>query len=735
MTGFSAADEARLARANDAHRTGRLDDAERLYRELLVAHPGHADLHYRLGIVCGARGDFAAAAAVLQTATRLAPGEARAWMALGQELCELDRFDEGRAAFERAQRIDPAIPLVSARIGRILLMQHRFEEAAVRLAESVSREPRAAGLHTDLGLALAELGRTQDAIAEFVAAVRIDRGEIAAHRGIGELCQRAGDLPNAETAWREVLRLSPDNAAAHRRLGQALLTQWRTAQAEPLLRRACALDATDAIAGRALVRALKRLNRWQEAGALAQSALDANPADLHAAVAAKLMIPAIAASASEIAQARARYAAGLDWLEAHRDRFGADPGQALSLAWENFHLAYHGEDDSALQHRYAAFVAGLLRLAAPRHFAPKARRTIAPGERIRVGFVSSFFRDTVVAKYFASWVAGLDGARFERFVFHTGHVRDAVSESIARAVEHYVHTVDGAEALADRIAAARLDVLVHPEIGMDTAGGILAAMRLAPVQCAAWGHPVTTGHANVDYFFSCAAMEPEGCQAQYSERVVALPGLGTRYARPAGASARSRGELGLPPAAPLLLCPQSLFKIHPDNDALFARVLQAVPDACLVFFRDPQDAITAVFRERLRAAGIVGARVCILDRMGHADYLRVNALATAMLDTLRWSGGNTSLDAIAAGLPIVTLPGRTMRARQSFGMLSILGIPELVAHDAHDYVKIVARLVTDASWREGLRARIVEGSAALFDDPAPIAAVEEFLLSLFGAGR
>ena len=735
MSAFSADDEARFARARDAHRVGRLDEAERLYRELLAAHPDHADLHMRLGVVGGARGDLATAEAFLRTATRLSPADARAWMALGQALCELDRLEEGRGAFERARHLDAAIPMVGARIGRILLMQHRFEEAAARLAEAVERAPQVASLHTDLGLALAELGRSQEAIAQFVAAVRIDRDEIAAHRGIGELCQRGGDLANAETAWREVLRLSPDNAAGHRRLGQALLTQWRTAQAEPLLRRAVALDATDVIARRALVRVLKRLNRWPEARAMAQAALDKDPSDLHAAVAAKLMLPAIARSAAEISQARARYAQGLDWLEAHAGRFHADPAQALSLAWENFHLAYHGEHDRVLQERYAAFLAGLLRLAIARHFAPRPLRTLAPGERIRVGFVSSFFRDTVVAKYFASWVAGLDATRFEHFVFHTGHVRDAMTESIAKSAEHYVHTVEPAEALADRIAAARLDVLIYPEIGMDTASGLLAALRLASVQCALWGHPVTSGHANIDYFFSCAAMEQPDGAAQYTERLVTLPGLGTRYARPTGASALSRAQLGLPPAGPLLLCPQSLFKIHPDNDALFARVLEAVPDAYLVFFRDPEDAFTAVFRERLRSAGIAPARTCFLDRVGHADYLRVNALATAMLDTLHWSGGNTSLDALAMGLPIVTIPGRTMRARQSFGMLSLLGIAELVARDADDYVRIAARLVAEPAWRADLHARIAGRCASLFDDPAPIAAVQEFLLSRFEAAR
>ena len=78
----------------------------------------------------------------------------------------------------------------------------------------------------------------------------------------------------------------------------------------------------------------------------------------------------------------------------------------------------------------------------------------------------------------------------------------------------------------------------------------------------------------------------------------------------------------------------------------------------------------------------------------------------AMIDTLHWSGGNTSLDGLACGLPIVTLPGAYMRGRQSAGMLGLLGLPELVAHDRADYLAIAARLVRDAGWRRELTARI-----------------------------
>jgi CRISPR-associated protein Csy1 len=207
---------------------------------------------------------------------------------------------------------------------------------------------------------------------------------------------------------------------------------------------------------------------------------------------------------------------------------------------------------------------------------------------------------------------------------------------------------------------------------------------------------------------------------------VTLPGIGTRYAAPPPQAAE-REKIGLPVSVPLLLCPQSLFKIHPDNDALFARVLGAVPNGALVFYQGRDPALDAKFKARLEGAGISGGRVIMLEQRSHEAFLAVNAVCDVMLDTLRWSGGNTSLDAIASGLPIVTLPGTFMRGRQSAGMLETMGLSELMACDVEDYVRKAAAIATDGAYRRELSRRIEDSRGRIFDDATPISALAGFL--------
>jgi CRISPR-associated protein Csy1 len=194
----------------------------------------------------------------------------------------------------------------------------------------------------------------------------------------------------------------------------------------------------------------------------------------------------------------------------------------------------------------------------------------------------------------------------------------------------------------------------------------------------------------------------------------------------------------LPEDAPLLLCPQSLFKIHPATDALLARVLAAAPAARLVVFEGRHPALTAKFRARVDAAfareGVRAAeRVIVLPQCGHDDYMRINAVCDAMLDTLRWSGGNTSLDALAAGLPVVTLPGRFMRGRQSAGMLQLIGLGDLVARDEDGYVRLAARLASDRAFHDEQARRTREAAGRIFADAAPVRAFGDALERLVRA--
>ncbi len=699
MTGDAIADIQRRLAAGDA--AGARAAADALLRS--AALPGD---HRAVALWLRARAhealkDAAAAIADLEAATGLTPGDARIWNELGVLLATAGEQERAVSAFGQATRADPRSFRAWNNLGNALRATGRLAGAGDAFARAVAIKP-------DYALAQANLG-----------AVRRDQGDPAA----------------ARSALERALAIDPKLTVALLALGSLLRHQGRVDDAVALFARAGEADPRDARPCLELAYALAERDDLAAAKQAYAEAQARDPKQLRAQIGARLTLPMVAASAAALAAARADYDRGLAELERTLPALARtlDPAAVLDgLRWSNFLLAYQGGDDRALQARYAAVAGAALAAVAPAWRAPTTA-TVAGRARPRIGFVSSFFRDGTVGRYFEHWITDLDPEAFEVVLYHLQPGTDPLFARLAAradAVRQCPRWL--ASRIAPRIREDAPDVLIYPELGMDATVFALAALRLAPLQCAAWGHPVTTGHETIDVFFSSAAMEPADGAQHYTERLVRIPGIGTRYARPQAPAAVARSRLGLPDDAFLLLCPQSLFKIHPDNDPLFARVLAEIPQARLVLFEGRHPALTARYLARLDAAlareGVArDGRVQLLPQCGHDDYLRINGACDAMLDTLHWSGGNTSLDALACALPLVTLPGRFMRGRQSAGMLRLMEIDELVARDADDYVRIAARLAADRAWRDALAARIVAGQGRVFDDPAPIAALARFL--------
>ena len=695
-----AAIETRL-RAGDARGARELADALIAGRSL-----GKADRSIALRMRAHARAalaDLVGAIADTEEALLLNPRDARACSELG--ILRVDSRDaEGAiAAFRRAVELEPRYARAWNNLGSALRDTGRLADAKEAFSRAAGADPRYVFAWANLGMALRDLGRNDDAASAFGRALELDPKQVQALTGLAGL--RHG--------------------------------QGRIDEAALLYERAIAADSHDAQAWLSYAGTLAERDDLATAQRAYAEAQARDPRLLRAVFGRQLTLPMVPASAEDVAAARARFAEGLSSVEA------CLPGSAAGLApdalvdelrWTNFLLAYQGEDDRELQRRFAAVVGLAIDAADPSLRAPRPRRERG-SSRLRVGFVSAFFRDGTVGRYFERWISDLPRADFEVFVYHLLPGRDEVAGRLEARADRF-HGMPRARPsqVAARVREDALDVLVYPELGMDATSFALASLRLAPLQCAAWGHPVTTGHATIDVFFTAAAMEPPGAEAHYTERLVPLPGIGTRYGRPRLPARKSREALGLPTDGALLLCPQSLFKIAPDDDILFVRVLAAAPGARLVVFEGRHPALTRRYLARLdgafAAAGLArGDRVIIRPQVGHERYLELNLACNAMLDTMRWSGGNTSLDAIAAGLPVVTLPGRFMRARQSAAMLSLAGAPELVARDVDDYVAIASRLATDRGWRDAMSERLMRGSARVFDDPAPVEAFAAWLLA------
>jgi predicted O-linked N-acetylglucosamine transferase (SPINDLY family) len=278
--------------------------------------------------------------------------------------------------------------------------------------------------------------------------------------------------------------------------------------------------------------------------------------------------------------------------------------------------------------------------------------------------------------------------------------------------------------------------MLYPDIGMEPCTYFLAFSRLAPVQCATFGHPVTTGIPNVDYFVSSVALEPADAQRHYSETLVMLADLPSVIARPpAPGAAPARGDLGIPPGARTYVCAQNPVKFHPEFDAIVAAILRRDPQGVLVLFNgDKNDQWNRLLLQRLQhAQPDVAARVVIVPFLQLDAFLGVLADADAVLDTPYFSGGTSSYEAFAHGIPIIAWDGKFARGRQTAALYRKMGLTELIANGADRYVDLALRLAQDQSWHAQRHADILRRNHVLFDADAAIGELEVFFTDAVAA--
>ncbi len=217
------ADAARqFAAALDAHRAGRLADAESRYRRLLAGDPDHADALHYCGVVRHQMGDHEAAAALIDRALRAAPLDAGCWSHRGLVALALGQRDTAIACLREALRIEPRFADASNNLGIVLQDAGALGQAIDQYRAALAANPAFVAARVNLGSALAKLGRHDEALAAYRDALALDPDDADTHFNAGNAHQARGELDEAIASFRRAIRLRPGFARALVNLGTAL---------------------------------------------------------------------------------------------------------------------------------------------------------------------------------------------------------------------------------------------------------------------------------------------------------------------------------------------------------------------------------------------------------------------------------------------------------------------------------------------------------------------------------
>jgi predicted O-linked N-acetylglucosamine transferase (SPINDLY family) len=760
------------------------DEARSALERAIAADPGSADAHYNLAEVLNSVGEANAADQNYLRCAELDPSHPMAWRRLAE--ARAARRDH-RGAVQAASRFMEQTPgdvELMFWTAQQMILGGEVQEASGLLRKAAMLAPddlqkqvyqfntaaRASDVEGALEgieramkiapdsqkvllarlLLFSRLGRLQDAVEAGRDYIRRFPEDADAHYTLGCIFESQKELGGAALAFARFIDLKPDAAIGYARLGNVLLHIGHLRDAEMQLTKAIELDEKLVPPRMHLSYVLEKLpGRMGEAMAQVRKVIEINPKDTDAI--------------NALATLMTRDGKHSDAAQTYRQALEIDPksvgallgyggllaGQGrITLAWEHFERAMANAPEASHPCSTALFFAnGHPDLSSEQLFvlhqrwARLFRREQAasytswnndqnPDRRLKIGYMSPDLRSHSVAYFLQPLFAAHDKTQVEVIVLDNTPTSDPISLHLSALADRWHRIVGaGAQRVAEMVRDLQVDILI--DLAGHTSDNRLDifVLRPAPIQVSYLGYPNTTGLEEIQYHFTDDLADPPGADTYYCEKLIRLPGGFLCFNPPPPAQ-----EIGSSPAGlsgnVTFGSFNAVHKINYKVIGLWARVLHAAPSSRLLLkaagLADPETRQTLL--DSFASEDIGEDRLVFVERtVGYRDHLAIYGQVDISLDTFPYNGTTTTCEALWMGVPVIALAGKRHAARVSLDILTRLDLPELVAQDQDEYVRIAANLANDRArlieLRSTLRPRMLK--SRLMDGKAHARALED----------
>jgi predicted O-linked N-acetylglucosamine transferase (SPINDLY family) len=608
------------------------------------------------------------------------------------QLLQQGRHDDVEPLAAELGELFPRSPQVLHLLGASRLVRQANDRALEALSRAAALAPRNPQVHSLLGVALFRLGRIHEARRAFDHSLALDPRDYETLVNAAAAALAEGDADLAGRLARQAVSIQPAGVAAVFALANAAAATGRHDEAVDLYRRAIALDPASADLLLNLGIVLARTRRRREAAEVLRQAVALQPR--HAL--AHLNLGRVLHELGESAAAQSHFRAASDLA----------PTLAEAHSAYLFSLA-HDETISPRRSYEEHLRIGDL-IEAPFRALPVRHDNDRDPERVlRIGFVSGDLLDHPVANLIEPIWRAMKGGWCRVHAYSNRASDDPVAERLRALADDWVQVERMSDdALAGRIRADRIDILV--DLSGHSARHRLPvfARKPAPVQMSWIGYPGTTGLSSVDYRLTRGSVGGESLAAQFREKLIHLRG-----ARGFQQEAAAPDVNPLPALTRGTLAFASFNRPSKIGDAviaLWSRVMKALPGSTLLIAGTDDAGLEDRLRAAFGAHGVEASRLAFRRRRPLPQYLALHHEVDILLDTFPYAGGTTALHAIWMGVPTLALSGETMQQDQSAALLRMLGLSDWVADSAEAYVARAVEAAADLPGLQRLRAGLRE---------------------------
>jgi predicted O-linked N-acetylglucosamine transferase (SPINDLY family) len=685
-------------------RQGNPEQAIRLYTRLIDLRPDFAPAYYKRGNLLRGRNDMEAALASYDQAIALDPGLANAFCNRGVVLGLLHRPDEALASYDRAIALSPGDALALYNRGVLLEELEEWDAALLSYSRCIDINPGIYYAYLNRGNLFRKKRKLDMALADCNRAIETDPANADAYCNRGILLIDLRQWDTAFASLNRAIELNPNHAEAHCNRGQLLAIVMRTEAAIASFDRAIALKPDYAEAFRNRGDALVDLKQYVAAIASYDQAILLEP-DFPYLRGGRRHTAMYICDWRDFESDVDRLIAGID-----ADAKVAPPFTVLALL-----------NSARLQHRAAQT---WVREQFPAENLLPALLPHPASDKIRLGYFSGDFRDHPVALLTAEILDAHDRSRYELIGFSSGPgTQSDGRKRLERAFDRFIDVRDKSDQEIALLARS-LNIDIAVDLGGHTGYSRtrVFALRAAPIQINYLGYPGTMGADYMDYLVGDRLVIPEEQRRNYTEKIVYLPNSFLPYdsSRAIATTVFTRENLGLPPTGFVFCCFNNNHKITPHTFDIWMRILKRVEKSVLWLSQNNPMAASNLRQEALRR-GIDGGRLIFADRMSSLpEHLARQRIADLFLDTLPYNAHATALDALWAGLPVLTCVGEGFVSRVAASLLTAIEMPELITTTPTQYESLAVHLATNPRHLDDIRQKLARNrlKTPLFDTKA-----------------
>lgn len=686
----------------------RQSDVVRHYAAALQLDESVVSYYISMGNAHQRMGQAAEAMTCYQTAVARAnatPAELGiAYSNLGSVSCSmLSDLEKGEMFYRKALSFNPKHIDAYLGLGEVLTRQKKFTDAVTCYRNASQVDPRNVRCVVLLGNAFKAASQVQDAAACFQRALALQPGSAFTHHELACFLRETGRHQEAFVHACQATALDPSMGVAYSTLGLVLNQLGRLPEAIQNLEKGCQLQPASSEAFRMLGNAYKDSNKYEQAIAAYRRTLEIDPSVDHAFC---LMLHTL----QLIADWDDREANFVKLRHLLSDEYEADhPGSKLHVL--PFHAIGYPFSAAEMLSLCRAHAKKLEASVKPMQFKMPG---LKPGERLRIGYVSSDFCRHPLSDLTQSIYGFHDRSKFEIFCYATSaDDGSAHRKKISSEAEHFVElTTLSNEDAAKRINRDRIHILFDLNgftKGMRTE---IFAMRPAAINAAYMGFPCTSGLDCIDYFIADKVAVPHDNSRFFSEHIVRMPN--SYFVNDHANSFRhildpskhpTRVSVGLPEDKFVFCCFNQLYKFDPETLSCWCRILQRVSNSVLWLLKFPAEAQPNITKQVV-ARGISADRLIFTPTMGKDIYMANATLANLFLDTPECNGHTTGTDVLWAGVPLVTLPKDKLASRVAASLVTAVGCPEMIVDSYKEYEDLAVELATNMEAYAALCAKL-----------------------------